>query len=266
MTRSASSTSIPTRRATAGSSVRPTCRTREMNCTTSAGTPAVPASARTRPHPHMERRYLVVPGINSSRIHILDTKPDPRQPRIVKVIEAETLAQRTGYAAPHTVHCGPDGIFMSALGAPDGNGPGRHVPPRSETFDVRGPMGARSRTAGARLRHVVAPGARHDGHQHVGHAQHGEGRRQSRSCCSAGSTASNCTCGTCAGGASAGARSRRRAADGARTATGPRSDARLRVRRRRRVAEGSVLVGLVVVSRHEQEARNGSDGPGPSRK
>ena len=38
----------------------------------------------------MERRYLVVPGIHSSRIHILDTKPDPRQPRIVRVIEAET--------------------------------------------------------------------------------------------------------------------------------------------------------------------------------
>jgi methanethiol oxidase len=30
-------------------------------------------------HPHVERRYLVVPGINSSRIHILDTKPDPRK-------------------------------------------------------------------------------------------------------------------------------------------------------------------------------------------
>jgi selenium-binding protein 1 len=30
------------------------------------------------PHPHMERRYLIVPGINSSRIHILDTKPDLR--------------------------------------------------------------------------------------------------------------------------------------------------------------------------------------------
>src|SRR5215472_12488615 len=39
------------------------------------------------PHPHMERRYLVVPGIHSSRLHVLDTKPDPRQPRIVKVIE-----------------------------------------------------------------------------------------------------------------------------------------------------------------------------------
>jgi selenium-binding protein 1 len=89
-------------------------------------------------HPHMERRYLIVPGINSSRIHILDTKPDPRQPRIVKVIEPETIAQRTGYAAPHTVHCGPDGIFVSALGAPDGNGPGGTFLMDPETFDVRG--------------------------------------------------------------------------------------------------------------------------------
>src|SRR3954447_8871703 len=32
------------------------------------------------PHPHVERRYLVVPGINSSRIHILDTKANPRNP------------------------------------------------------------------------------------------------------------------------------------------------------------------------------------------
>jgi methanethiol oxidase len=75
-------------------------------------------------HPHVERRYLVVPGINSSRIHILDTKPDPRRPELVKVIEPETLAKKTGYASPHTVHCGPDGIYLSALGAPDGGGPG----------------------------------------------------------------------------------------------------------------------------------------------
>jgi hypothetical protein len=34
----------------------------------------------------------------------LDTKPDPRNPQIVKVIEPETLAARTGYASPHTVH------------------------------------------------------------------------------------------------------------------------------------------------------------------
>ena len=59
------------------------------------------------PHPHTERRYLVVPGIRSSRIHIIDTKPDPRKPKIIKVIEPETIAARTGYSRPHTVHCGP---------------------------------------------------------------------------------------------------------------------------------------------------------------
>ena len=33
------------------------------------------------PHPHIERRYLIAPGSRSSRIHIIDTKPDPTQPR-----------------------------------------------------------------------------------------------------------------------------------------------------------------------------------------
>ncbi|HEV3330659.1 MAG TPA: selenium-binding protein SBP56-related protein [Bryobacteraceae bacterium] len=89
-------------------------------------------------HPHVERRYLVVPGINSSRIHIVDTKPDPRQPQIVRVIEPDTLAARTGYASPHTIHCGPDGIFVSALGAPDGGGPGGIFVMDQESFDVLG--------------------------------------------------------------------------------------------------------------------------------
>jgi selenium-binding protein 1 len=90
------------------------------------------------PHPHVERRYLIVPGLRSSRIHVLDTKPDPLHPTIVKVIDAETVASRTGYAAPHTVHCGPDGIYLSALGSPDGNGPGGTFVMDPETFDVRG--------------------------------------------------------------------------------------------------------------------------------
>ena len=75
-------------------------------------------------HPHVERRYLVVPGLRSSRIHIIDTKPDPRKPQIVKVIEPEEVATRTGYSRPHTLHCGPDGIYVSALGSPTGEGPG----------------------------------------------------------------------------------------------------------------------------------------------
>src|SRR3954451_14571615 len=77
------------------------------------------------PHPHVERRYLVVPGLRSSRIHILDTKDNPTQPEIVKVLEAEELAKRAGYSRPHTVHCGPEGIYVSALGGANGNeGPG----------------------------------------------------------------------------------------------------------------------------------------------
>ena len=35
------------------------------------------------PHPHVERRYFVIPGLRSSRIFIVDTKPDPRHPTLV---------------------------------------------------------------------------------------------------------------------------------------------------------------------------------------
>jgi methanethiol oxidase len=89
-------------------------------------------------HPHTERRYLVIPGIRSSRIYIIDTKPDPRNPEIVKVIEPETLALRTGYSRPHTVHCGPHGIFVSALGAKGGDGPGGIFVLDPDSFDVLG--------------------------------------------------------------------------------------------------------------------------------
>jgi len=76
------------------------------------------------PHPHVERRYLLVPGLRSSRVHVIDTKPDPRNPRIVKVIEPEDVAERAGYSRLHTVHCAPDGIYVGALGSQDGDGPG----------------------------------------------------------------------------------------------------------------------------------------------
>src|SRR5215208_1273335 len=76
------------------------------------------------PHPHVERRYLIVPGLRSSRIHVVDVKDDPTAPKLVKVVEAEELHRRTGYSRPHTIHCGPDGLYVSALGAPDGDAPG----------------------------------------------------------------------------------------------------------------------------------------------
>jgi selenium-binding protein 1 len=72
------------------------------------------------PRPHVERRYLVVPGLRSSRLHIVDTQPDPLNPSIVKTVEPEELARVTGYSRPHTTHCGPDAIYVSALGGANG--------------------------------------------------------------------------------------------------------------------------------------------------
>ncbi len=91
------------------------------------------------PHPHMERRYLIVPGIGSSRIYILDTRQNPRQPKIVKVIEPEEFTSKTGYSAPHTIHCGPDGVYGSALGSPSGDGPGGIFLMDADTFELKGP-------------------------------------------------------------------------------------------------------------------------------
>jgi methanethiol oxidase len=89
-------------------------------------------------HPHVERRYLIVPGLRSSRIYVLDTKPNAKKPKVVRVIEPAELAERTGYSRPHTVHCGPDGIYVSALGNADGKGPGGVFVMDHETLDIRG--------------------------------------------------------------------------------------------------------------------------------
>ncbi|HEU4564678.1 MAG TPA: selenium-binding protein SBP56-related protein [Gemmatimonadaceae bacterium] len=90
------------------------------------------------PHPHVERRYLIVPGIRSSRIYVIDTRPNPAEPQIVKIIEPRELMEKTGYSRPHTVHCGPDGIYMSALGSADGHGPGGIFVLDHDSFDVLG--------------------------------------------------------------------------------------------------------------------------------
>lgn len=96
----------------------------------------------TMPHPHLERRYLLIPGLRSSRLHIVDTKPDPRNPRMVKVIEPEKIHEKSGYSRPHTIHCGPDAIYVGALGAPDGGGPGGVFLLDHTSFEVKGPWEA----------------------------------------------------------------------------------------------------------------------------
>ncbi len=72
----------------------------------------------------LARRYLLLPGIRSSRIHVFDTQPDPTAPHLVRTIDADELAGKAGYSRPHTLHCGPDGIFLTCLGSADSNGNG----------------------------------------------------------------------------------------------------------------------------------------------
>src|SRR6266851_4675386 len=79
----------------------------------------------------------VDPG-SPSYSQVVDTKPDPRQPRIVKVIEPKDVAERAGYSRLHTVHCAPDGIYVGALGQTDGEGPGGILVLDHDSFEVLG--------------------------------------------------------------------------------------------------------------------------------
>ena len=84
---------------------------------------------------------LDIPGLRSSRIYVIDTKPHPTKASIHKIIEPEEVFRKTGYSRPHTVHCGPDGIYVSTLGGAGVNGtdgpPGIFIMD-CETFDVLG--------------------------------------------------------------------------------------------------------------------------------
>ena len=69
------------------------------------------------------RRYLVLPGLRSSRIQIADVA-DPRAPRMHKIIDSSAIIAQTNLTAPHTVHCLPTGqIMLSMLGDSQGNAP-----------------------------------------------------------------------------------------------------------------------------------------------
>src|SRR5262250_1221320 len=93
----------------------------------------------TGDHRHGDRRYLVVPGIRSSRVYILDTKDSPSAPEVTKVLGPEELSKRAGYSRPHTVHCGPGYLYVSCLGGADNeDGPGGVALLDHANFDVIG--------------------------------------------------------------------------------------------------------------------------------
>lgn len=87
--------------------------------------------------PTRARRFLLLPGLRSSRIQVADLA-DPRAPRLHKAIEAADIADRANLSAPHTVHCLPSGqVMLSMLGDRQGNAPGGFLL-LDDKFDVAG--------------------------------------------------------------------------------------------------------------------------------
>ena len=44
----------------------------------------------------LQRRYLMLPGLRNSRIHVYDTQHDARDPQMHKTVEAEEMAGKAG--------------------------------------------------------------------------------------------------------------------------------------------------------------------------
>lgn len=72
----------------------------------------------------MARQYLIVPGVRTSNIYIIDAATDPRNPTHHMTIDGEEIKRQTNLSAPHTVHCLGSDIIISMLGDADGNAPG----------------------------------------------------------------------------------------------------------------------------------------------
>ena len=101
--------------------------------------------------------------------------------------------RKTGYSRPHTVHCGPEGLYISTLG---GAGPtarrcARHLHHGLREFRDTWQMGDRPRTAETALRLLVEPAARLPGVERVGPAAAIRKRHRRRKSCSPTVTATS---------------------------------------------------------------------------
>src|SRR4051812_49812608 len=64
------------------------------------------------PHPHVERRYLVVPGLPPPRIHGATAKANPTTPKTGKGTEPRRAKRPTGTSPPLPAPCAPTGPNM----------------------------------------------------------------------------------------------------------------------------------------------------------
>ena len=162
------------------------------------------------------------------------------------------MIEATGYSRPHTVHCGPDGIYVSALGDAKGDDAGRRVPDGSGDLRRARPLGSRPRAAASRLRCLVASRLRHHGDQRMGHAEHDRERAGARDSARRAIWAAPAFLGPAKAQASPGDRFRPRLSARVRAQAGARSDQGLRLRQLRDQPEGPLGVDLDLVSRRRQ--------------
>eukprot|EP00249_Psilotum_nudum_P022921 c28692_g1_i1 orf=445-1923(-) len=88
---------------------------------------------------NVQRQFLILPSLVSTRIYVVDTLENPREPVLHKVIEPEDIISKTGMAYPHTAHCLASGdIMLSCLGDKDGNAKGCGFLLLDSKFNVKG--------------------------------------------------------------------------------------------------------------------------------
>jgi selenium-binding protein 1 len=119
----------------------------------------------------MSRKYLLVPGVRSNNIHVVDTATDPRAPRLHKVIDGAEIKSKTDLSGPHTVHCLGSEIIISMLGDAKGEAPGGYLH-LNKDFDILGRWENSMGDIPFRLRLLVPAAPQRDGQLRMGRAQH----------------------------------------------------------------------------------------------
>lgn len=84
------------------------------------------------------RNKMVIPGLGSDRVYIVDTNENPKSPTIYKIIEPEKM-HAFGGSTPHTVHCLASGdVMISLMGDPKGEALGEFILIDSNDWEVKG--------------------------------------------------------------------------------------------------------------------------------
>uniref|UniRef100_A0A8D0FND1 Methanethiol oxidase n=1 Tax=Strix occidentalis caurina TaxID=311401 RepID=A0A8D0FND1_STROC len=87
----------------------------------------------------LKRNKLILPGLISSRIYVVDVGSQCRAPKLCKMIEPVDVFWKCNKGYLATVHSLPNGdILIANMGDPAGNGKGGFIVLDGETFELKG--------------------------------------------------------------------------------------------------------------------------------